>query len=169
MAAEPGMAEAFEVGHFTAMGVALQSSALIHHFLEALLNQRVIQMRQPRLGCVVLRPAARRWGDDWKRRLSEGLLRHGQLLLQINQLLLKPGNLLVAFPQLLQRIHQGVAIDSGQGFNVALRRRAGCSRRHLDPVHTAAPAGPILLCCRRPASADSTAVGTAAHRSSTPG
>ena len=37
------------------------------------------------------------------------------MLLQLNQLLLKPGNLLMAIPQLLQRIHQGVAVDSGQG------------------------------------------------------
>ena len=57
--------------------------------------------------------------------MSEGLLRHGQLLLQLNQLLLEPSNLLVAFPQLLQRINQGVAIDSGQG----LQRGATTARQ----------------------------------------
>ena len=77
VAAEPGMTEAFEVSHFTGMGVALQARGLIHHLLEALLHQCLIQMCQPRLRCVVLRPAARWRGDNWKRRLGQGLLSHG--------------------------------------------------------------------------------------------
>ena len=36
------------------------------------------------------------------------------MLLQLDQLLLQPGNLLMAIPQLLERIHKGIAIESRQ-------------------------------------------------------
>ena len=123
VAAHPGMAKTFEVGHLAKMRIPLQLGKLIQHLLETGLGQRLIEVRQPCLRCVVIRPGSRRWRQCGERRLGKGLLSRCQLLLKLDHLLLQPSNLLMAIPQLLERINECIAFNRSQGFSAVLRRR----------------------------------------------
>ena len=73
--------------------------------MKALLIERVIEMTQARFWAVVIRPLPLRRINRRQRRLGQGLLGFGELLLQ-------PSDLLMALAQLLQRIHQSVGVNS---------------------------------------------------------
>ena len=58
MAAHPCMGKTFEVSHFSRMRVPLQDGKLINRLLETVMSQRLIEVCQPRLWRVVIRPGS---------------------------------------------------------------------------------------------------------------